>query len=94
MTSEMTCLCHFGCQDHCCRKQVEPFTLFAYGRCILFVIGLVLLILLHVVDAMDTDDGSRTATKISLFSSKKAEFAMWIMKLTAVATIGNYGSAL
>jgi hypothetical protein len=70
-------------------------TLFVSGQFILFVVGLMLWMSLQAVNAMDAaDDGSRTATKIPLFSGKKAEFAMWIMKLTAVATIGNYGLAL
>jgi hypothetical protein len=74
--------------------QVEPFTLFASGQFILFMVGLVLWMLLQAVNATDADNGSCTTTKIPLFSGKKAEFTMWIIKFTAVATIGNYGLAL
>jgi hypothetical protein len=77
-----------------CHVQVEPCALLASGQFILFMVGLVLWMSLQAVNAMDADDGSRTATKIPLFSGKKAEFAMWIMKLTAVATISNYSLAL
>jgi hypothetical protein len=95
---QVASLCHlFGRQDrrrhH--RVHVEPLTLFVSGQFILFVVGLMLWMSLQAVNAMDAaDDGTRTATKIPLFSGKKAEFAMWIMKLMAVATIGNYGLAL
>jgi hypothetical protein len=91
---EMSCLRLRSLErkDHRHRRrgvQSGPFSLFASGQFVLFLVGLVLWMSLQAVNAMDADDGSRAATKIPLFSGKKTEFAVWIMKLTAVATIGN-----
>lgn len=82
---------------HCPRSRRPQST---FGQVLLFLIGLSWWIAYCAtqVKAMDADDGggdgSRNTNRVPLFTGKKNDFVMWLMKLMAVATFGNFGMAI